>query len=254
MTSLASKYNTFFLLREVFVKIVNPTVHFIFKHTRLDFDHAHAVDTQTSVALESLDISGHDIASEGYVPTSARHFTFAMSLVPPPFDDWSFLDIGSGKGRVILLGMGYPFRRVMGVELSPGLHAIAQANLRRYRGPRRCRSVELICGDATAVPLPPGDVVIYFYNSFHGELLARFLDHLEACLRETPRRLLLIYSNPVTRAAIDARPAFTILFEGASPYDLIWRGNRRLVVYGAGFDNSTGPGGPEAASTEPTQR
>ena len=84
------------------------------------------------------------------------------------------------------------------------------------------------------MPLPPGDVVIFCYNPFKGKLFVRFLDHLEASLRETPRRLLLIYSNPVARAAIECRPAFTILFDGASPYDLIWWGSRRLVVYGAG--------------------
>ena len=101
--------------------------------------------------------------------------------------------------------------------------------------------VDLLCGDATTVPIPPGDIVVYLYNSFGGALLRRLLDHLEGILATIPQRLILIYSNPVERDAVECRAAFTVLFEGASPYDYIWWGNRRLVVYGAGLVT---PGAP----------
>jgi len=134
----------------------------------------------------------------------------------------------------VLLAMEQPFREVLGVELDPALHEAAQANLRCYRGPRRCGRVQLLCADATTLPLPEGDVVVFFYNPFVGELLRRFLDHLEARVREQPRRVLLLYSNPVERAQLDARPAFRRCFDGSSPYDLIWWGCRRLTIYALG--------------------
>lgn len=230
-------------LRRLFAKIVPPCTHFAFNRTPLNFDRAYNVDTQAAVPVAALDIAGHHAdAREGYAPISVKHFAFAMGLVPPPLDAWSFIDIGSGKGRAVLLAAGYPFRRVIGVELAPELHTISQENLRRCRGPRRCQAVELVCGNATSHPLPPGDVVVFFYNSFHGVLLHRFLNHLEASLRATPRRLLFVYSNPTERAAVESRRAFVIRFAGASPYDMIWWGNRRLVVYGAGLeDRATSP-------------
>ena len=234
-------------------KIVCPSTEFLFKYTPLNFDRKHGVDTHSEVSGESLSFAGYSIdVQRGYQPTCVKHFAFAMIVVPGSFEDWSFVDIGSGKGRAVLLAMGYPFRKVMGVELVSELHAIAQANLDRYRGPRRCQTVELVCGDATAMPLPPGDVVIFLYNSFGGELLNRLLDHLEASLRQMSRRLLLIYSNPVEREAVESRAAFTVLFDGASPQELIWWGNRRLVVYGAGLERTTvSPGRPRAVSAGP---
>jgi len=234
------------LIRVSMSVVIPRLTKWLFTNSRRDFDYVNNVDTAGGLEVEAMSVKGHSPEERcGYVPTSAKHFAFAMSFVPEPLDAWSFVDIGSGKGRVVMLAIGYPFRRVIGVELAPELHAIAQENLSRFRGPRRCQVVDLLCGDATTVPIPPGDIVVFLYNSFGGALLRRLLDHLEGILATTPRRLILIYSNPVERDAVECRAAFTVLFEGASPYDYIWWGNRRLVVYGAGLVT---PGAPSAAS------
>lgn len=210
-------------LRRTAHRLLSTPARCALRHTALDFDRRHGVDTDGRV--------GSPAEPVWYEPTSPRHFAFAMRFVPPPLARWSLLDVGSGKGRVVLLAMRHPFRRVVGVEFDPDLHAVAEANVRRFPGPRRCGAVELVCADATTLPLPPGDVVVFFYNSFRGALLARYLDHLEASLRETPRRLVLVYSNPTERAAVDARPAFSPVFAGVSPRDWVEWGNRKLVVY-----------------------
>jgi SAM-dependent methyltransferase len=210
------------LSKRLFVKAVRPVTPTLFKHTPFSFDHVYGVDTEGII---------HGLR---YQPTSIKHFELAVRQIPEPLDAWSFVDIGSGKGRAVLLALAYPFRRVIGIELDPGLHTIARANLGRYRGLRQCREVELLCGDGRKTPLPPGDVVIFFYNSFEGEPFRHLLDHIETSLREAPRRLLLLYSNPVEREAVEGRPAFTRLFEGSSSHDVIWWGNRHLAVYGAG--------------------
>src|SRR5580700_6255635 len=49
------------------------------------------------------------------------------------FRDFTFIDLGSGKGRTLLMASDYPFHRIVGVELLPSLHEIAQENLRQYK-------------------------------------------------------------------------------------------------------------------------
>jgi hypothetical protein len=219
------------------------TVRSALRYTPLDFDRAHGVDTTDELGLHDRTVPLHDRDGRGrYEPTTPTHFRFAMGQVPAPLERWAFVDIGSGKGRAVMLAMAYPFRRVEGVELDPALHRVAQENLRRYRGPRRCGQVAVHCGDATTAPLPPGDVVVFFYNSLSGELLERFLDHLEASAREAPRRILLVYSSPMRRAAVERRPAFRIVFDGHSPSDLVWKSPRRLIFY----DVATGAGAQPA--------
>ena len=43
-------------------------------------------------------------------------------------DRFTFVDFGAGKGRVLMMACEYPFKQVIGVELSRKLHATASRN------------------------------------------------------------------------------------------------------------------------------
>ena len=217
------------------VDLLVKTTRRLASGTALDFDHRHGVETQRAAAEVGfgeghVDPDGRDY----YEATTVKHFRAVVEQVPSPLEAWSFLDIGSGKGRVVLLAMAWPFRRVDGVEYLPELHATAEENLRRYRGRRVAGEVALTCGDALETPLPDGDLVVFFYNAMHGAMLEALLDRLEERARASRHRLLFIYSHAIERYRVDRRPAFRLIREGASPYDLVWWGNRRFVVYALG--------------------
>ena len=130
-----------------------------------------------------------------YFPTTFSGFRAAMQEIRVEPGE-VFVDYGSGKGRVLLMAADYPFRRLVGVEISPELQAIARANLARGARPRRAE-VELWTGNAAEFPVPPDASVIYLYNPFHGGVLRAVLANLRASLDAHPRRLRLIYNNPV---------------------------------------------------------
>jgi hypothetical protein len=117
-----------------------------------------------------------------------------------------FVDFGAGKGLVVYqAARRYRFRRVEGVELSPDLTTIAQANIDRTRDRLACRDVRLVTGDALALEVPDDMTVAYFYNPFGGEVFAGVLEHILASLRRNPRRLRVICLNPVEeRQLLDA--------------------------------------------------
>jgi SAM-dependent methyltransferase len=98
-------------------------------------------------------------------------------------EEFNFVDVGSGRGRVALLAAEQPFRKVIGVELDPKLHAISLRNLEiRQRAGALAAPVELVCDDAVrfAPRLPAGDLVCFFYHPFglDGSSMLR------TCLRE----------------------------------------------------------------------
>lgn len=102
-----------------------------------------------------------------YVPIIPRMFRDMMSGIRLPFEDFVFVDIGSGKGRALLLASDYPFKRCSGLELSPIHHARAEQNIALYRGPaQRCRTVESLCQDATTYDFPKEDLFLHFFHSF----------------------------------------------------------------------------------------
>ena len=111
--------------------------------------------------------------------------------------EFTFIDLGSGKGRTLLMASDYPFRRIIGVELLPSLHRIAQENLGQYKNSsQRCFALEAICADATAFVFPEESLVLYLFNPFPESGLRRTIQNLENSLRSHPRAAYVLYHNP----------------------------------------------------------
>jgi SAM-dependent methyltransferase len=112
-------------------------------------------------------------------------------------NEFTFIDLGSGKGRTLLMASDFPFRRIFGVELLPSLHAIAQQNLARYKSDsQKCFALESVCTDATTFSFPDGPLLIYLFNPFPEPGLRRTLANLEATLHSRPRPVYVLYHNP----------------------------------------------------------
>ncbi len=124
------------------------------------------------------------------------------------YSQYTFIDVGSGKGRMLFVAAEYPFRKVMGVEFSNALHDDAVANLKRYKFPkRRCADIEPVHADAREFEFPNDNLVIYMFNPFGPEVMERMLANLERSLEKHPRHVIVVmlwpdHSDVVERIAI----------------------------------------------------
>jgi SAM-dependent methyltransferase len=116
----------------------------------------------------------------------------------------AFIDYGSGKGRALIAAALFPFHRVIGVELSAALNRIAAGNLRATRRFART-TVELVTEDAATYEIPSDVTIVYLYNPFKDEVFVSVLERIAASLAAAPRRITLIYTNPVMHDALIAR-------------------------------------------------
>jgi SAM-dependent methyltransferase len=122
------------------------------------------------------------------------------------FRDFVFVDLGSGKGRTLLMASDYPFRRIVGVELLPALHRAAQENLSKYRSEsQKCFAIEAICGDATEFDFPNEPTVLFLFNPFPEAGLRRVMGSLENSLREHPRKTYVLYHNALLERVLSER-------------------------------------------------
>jgi len=113
------------------------------------------------------------------------------------FREFTFVDLGSGKGRTLLMASDYPFARILGVELLPTLNEIAQRNLAQYHSEiQKCFALESVCADATTFALPESPLLVYLFNPFPESGLRRALATLKTSLEASPRPVYLIYHNP----------------------------------------------------------
>jgi len=162
----------------------------------MDFDWERRVDTTGSTVGWRERLVG--MFHSSYQPTEPAEFREMMAALKIPFEQFSFVDIGSGKGRVLLMAADYPFRRVLGVELLPELHRIAQENIRQYhRESQRCFAIESVCGDARDFAFPDEPAVLYLFNPLPEPGMVRFMENLESSLQKRARPLYVVYQNPV---------------------------------------------------------
>jgi len=142
----------------------------------------------------------------GSQPSIIRHALRALGNV----DEYTFIDLGCGKGRVLVVASEFPFRRVLGVELSPKLAAVARKNAALMT---RCRpggvSIEVIEGNVLEFPIPPGKLVLFNYNAFGSEVHAALVRRVELAVSQTTPHAFFIHYNPVEGSHLDASAAFT---------------------------------------------
>lgn len=173
------------------------------------FDRAHGVDTTGLLWGESL---GEAASKEsqywatGYYGIAPSAFDAALDNMALDWPRFTFVDIGCGKGRALLLALRHPFRRVLGVELSPELVSVAKSNLERFTAPWRQPEIpaEAIAADATSFSVPDGPLLLYLYHPFAGPMMKRFVGHLKAASQTQPREILLLYGNPELGQQLEA--------------------------------------------------
>lgn len=146
-----------------------------------------------------------------YQPTEPALFHEILSVLNEQtklnFADFTFLDLGSGKGRTLLMASDYPFQRVIGVELLPALNRIALDNLSCYKADsQKCFALESICADGSSFPLPDGPLVIYLFNPFSESVLGKVLENISHSLFKNPRPIYLLYHNPQLEQLLMGRP------------------------------------------------
>jgi SAM-dependent methyltransferase len=160
------------------------------------FDERHGTDTAGSVEPDQLGIADETTRGQAilYLPSPLRVTRWMLDHVGVDPAQRTFVDLGCGKGRVLLVAAQRPFRRVVGIEISEQLAAIAADNAERYVGPpARQAGIDVITADVTTVDLPATDLLIHAYHPFGTDILAGVLARLAASLAATPRRVAIAY-------------------------------------------------------------
>lgn len=196
--------------------------------TRHPFDEAFGVRTSGLVAGRHLK-SGH---------RHDRHATAYFAVAPSVFqalvrrwqrsrptgaiEDYSFIDVGAGMGRAVLLAAELPFRRVVGVELNPTLARIARKNLAVWRASGRAQApTKIICNDAVDFRLPAGPCLAFLFNPFGAPVMRRLLaawsKTLSVAVTGHAGQLDLIYVNNEQENVLERQAGFARLFSGQIP-------------------------------------
>jgi SAM-dependent methyltransferase len=156
-----------------------------------------------------IDTGKHDVRVR-YDPTEPKYIRWAFRNLPINPAEYSFVDFGSGKGRVLVAAAQRPFLQVVGVERSKDLHEAAMTNLSTAKR-IKCRRTTSLCMDAVEFSIPESPCVLFFYNPFQDETMDRVLSNIQVSLTRSPRPLFVVYVNPVLHEVFIRQPGMRLV-------------------------------------------
>jgi len=184
----------------------------------MEYDWEHRVNTTSGTVSWRARLLG--LFHSPYQPTEPALFQEMMASLPIEFDQFTFIDLGSGKGRTLLMASEYPFMKIVGVELIAELHCAAEENIRAYRSPtQRCVQIESVCVDASDFVFPDTPLVMYLFNPLPEWGLDRMIRNLEQSLEQSPRPVWIVYHNPAMDSTLAASRAL-VRSKGTGQYSV----------------------------------
>ncbi len=208
--------NTLMLLGK---NLPQPIREWQMRHRRLQhqrFDIKYHVDTQIPVAVADLETTapGAKFANR-YQGTPVAVLHRIIRRLKVDRQRFTFIDLGSGKGRVLLIAAQYPFKSVVGVEFSKTLHDIALMNIQKFVGAgatytsvtsKNCDAGEFDFSDI-------GDKIVFCYNSFAADLMIQVLNNLNAPAQK-PGETIFAYLGGMPSAVWQRLALFPIIDKG----------------------------------------
>lgn len=180
------------------------------------YDIRHNIDTLSKASLEDLTINSENLEhGVEYAASDPRTIKRVFSNFDIRHEDFVFVDLGSGKGRVLFLAADYPYKKIIGVEFAEELDAIAKKNIKKYRSKnQKCKNIEALHMDAAKFPIPEEPVVFFICNPFGEKVLSQVLKNIENSLKNNPRDIYIFYLVTFHRHVLDASEHFEEIESG----------------------------------------
>ncbi len=138
-----------------------------------------------------------------YQPTEPELFREMMGALPIELERFTFVDIGSGKGRTLLLASEFPFKKIVGVELLEELHRVAEENIRAYRAAAQADGrIEAVLGDAREFDFPKDPLLVYLFHPLPEAGLRELMARLKESVAEWPRPVWIVYHNALLEGVL----------------------------------------------------
>jgi hypothetical protein len=194
------------------------------------FDEAHSVDTSGLVPAAHL-LTGHPndehvTAYYAVAPSIFRAIIARWRDTPPPqpLHRYTFVDMGAGKGRALLIATQFPFEQALGIELNPAMAAIARRNLALWQTLHAAdptaaplAAARVFETDALAFDLPTTPTLLFLFHPFEAPVLSQLLDRIDLAFSHRPGQLDVLYVNAECASVLDRHPGFTLLWADKLP-------------------------------------
>jgi len=186
------------------------------------FDNQYGISTSGFLPGSVLRLGyslGQTTADSAYLPEQPSIIRWALNTLPH-HNDATFLDLGCGKGRALVVASEFPFPSIIGVEICPELVKIAEENAQVIRRnlPERT-PITVVEGNALDYALPEGNLIIFLYNPFGEDIVTRLLTNIETTLLKRDSSVWIVYANPEWGHVFDKSSALSRIYSECIPFE-----------------------------------
>ena len=212
------------------------------RHALHPFDLKYGTDTGGYLRPDELGSGGiHDAMNNGYSAVApsvfreaCRRWRETLPSSAARLEAYTFVDVGAGKGRALLLAAELPFRKVLGVESNGALARIARKNITLWKHLARSRAkIRVMHEDAAEIHWPRTPLLVYLNNPFDCALVELLASQIAAAGASGPGLVDLLYVNPACADALTSHGAFKLLWGAQIQMDEV---DKRADPYGAASD------------------
>jgi len=195
-------YGAWRTLRELAASFWRVMIELTPSHRRarygdLDYDLEQSVNTtRANVRFRTQWMA--TLAGSAYYASDPWLFAEIMQALESPLAipiaEFTFIDLGSGKGRALLMAAERPFRRIIGVEFMPELHRACLENIDTFtQSHGQSDRLEALLMDARDFELPLDPLVVYLFNPFPEPVFGAVMENLRRSALAHPRPVYIAY-------------------------------------------------------------
>ena len=156
-------------------------------------DRYYGIDTEGIVELPQLGID-KDVGSR-QESTPLNHISKIMRTLEMTPND-VFIDMGSGKGRIMLAAGRYPFKGIIGVDVSDELNKICARNIQKMKSRLRCKDFVNITSNVIDYSIPDDATFVFFFNPFKLDVMNAVINRVKESVNLYHRLVTIIWYNP----------------------------------------------------------
>ena len=160
-------------------------------------ERKYNINTIGADELKSLEDKGIDIShATMYMPVNYYVLGHVMKEIVKYPHNKTFLDIGSGKGRPMIVAAEYGFEQITGIDFSKELCKDAEININLYSKKNPAASFTIINNEAYYYDIPADITTIFLFNPFDEFIMSGVVVNIIKSQRKNPRTIRVIYVNP----------------------------------------------------------
>lgn len=178
------------------------------------FDMKYKTNTCSWIVLDDLgfDASKKEHA-EMYQPTHTvplRKLLKKLKIPPGKV----LVDLGCGKGRVLLVASEFGFKITRGIEFSPLLCDVAVKNFTIYRNKVQTNTnFVIVNSDVIDYEIKDDEEIFSLFNPFDDTVLRQVLQNIKESLQRQNRKIWIIYRNAIFRETVENSMNVTKIME-----------------------------------------